>query len=138
MNNLSARWSVCVQISFSNFFITANIEESVKRRHMKVNVSARVEKLEARHPGNWYIYDLFSTLSRTQRENGKVITTRSQEIQNSNHPRNPRPVFLDLCIEAAEILQHIFCLFVFTCSYVIICERVLILKKKMLKTPLRV
>ena len=43
------------------------------------------------------------TLSRTQRENGNVMTTSSQDIQKSNQPRNPRPVFLLLCRDPAEI-----------------------------------
>ena len=43
------------------------------------------------------------TLSKTQRENGNVMTTNNQDIQKSNQPRNPSPVFLLLCREPAEI-----------------------------------
>ena len=48
------------------------------------------------------------TLSRTQRENGNVMTTSSQDIQKSNQPRNPSPVFLLLCREPAEMKLIIF------------------------------
>ena len=41
------------------------------------------------------------TLSKTQRENGKVTTTISQEMQKRTHPRNPSPVCLDLVTELA-------------------------------------
>ena len=45
----------------------------------------------------WYV-----TLSKTQRENGNVMTTNNQDIQKSNQPRNPSPVFLLLWREPAE------------------------------------
>ena len=41
------------------------------------------------------------TLSKTQREKGKVTTTISQEMQKRTHPRNPSPVCLDLVTELA-------------------------------------
>ena len=55
--------------------------------------------------GTWYRISMFCqvsgnrirTLRRTQREKGKVTTTSSQEMQNNNQPRNPRPVLLFLC-----------------------------------------
>ena len=43
------------------------------------------------------------TLSKTQSENGNVMTTSNQDIQKSNQPRNPSPVFLLLCRDPAEI-----------------------------------
>ena len=48
------------------------------------------------------------TLSKTQRENGNVMTTSNQDIQKSNQPRNPSPVFLLLCREPAEMKLIIF------------------------------
>ena len=48
------------------------------------------------------------TLSKTQREKGKVTTTISQEMQKRTHPRNPSPVCLDLVTElAAENINEI-------------------------------
>ena len=44
------------------------------------------------------------TFKRTQRENGKVTTTISQEMQKRTHPRNPRPgcLFLDMELAAKK------------------------------------